>query len=312
MIEIENKKILVTGANSMIGRSIVEKLKSRGAIVYPVYHSSCDLLDIKQVDNFFNQVMPDYCIHAAGYNGNIKFNSLYPADIFYNTAIMGLNVLKMCVKYNVKKIVTLLASCAYQSTDQELNEKDFFLGMPDESVEAHGLSKKTLFYFSRQIYKQHDIKAVCTIFNTAYGPYDSFKLEKTKVVGGLIKKFVDAVENNNSEVECWGTGNPRRELIYSADAAEGVIQVLEKYDCTESPINVGFNEDISIKDLANLISEITGYKGKIIWNDTYPDGQFKKILNSSRMKEFNIEIKERTSLRDGLEKTIKWYKENYK
>ena len=179
MIQLKDKKVLVTGANSMIGRSIVSKLEQRGAKVFPVFHSSCDLLDINQTEQIFKSISPDYCIHAAGYNGNIKFNSLFPSDIFFNTTIMGLNVLKMCAKYNVEKVVTLLDSCAYHSTNNELKEEDFFLGMPDMSVEAHGLSKKTLFYYSRQIYKQYGINAVCTIFNTAYGPNDSFKIEKT-------------------------------------------------------------------------------------------------------------------------------------
>ena len=310
MISLEGTKVLVTGASSMVGRAVVEKLKQRKATVVEVLHENCDLLDYYQTIELFKEERPDYCVHAAGYNGNIKFNKLYPADIFYNTTIMGLNVLKACALTQVKKVVSPLSSCAYRSTDEYLKENDFNNGMPDETVEAHGLSKKALFYFSRQVCKQYDIMAVCTIFNTVYGPYDSYDIEKTKVTGGLIKKFVDAVNNEDQIVECWGTGSPRRELIYCADAAEGLIQTLEKYDNIKLPINIGYNEDISIRELANLISDVSNFKGETYWDTNRPDGQYRKILDSSRMKKYGIEIKNKTPLREGLTKTMEWYKKN--
>ena len=310
MVELKNSKVLVTGASSMIGRVVTKKLEERGAIVVGILHKECDLLNWSETIDAFEKHKPDYCVHAAGYNGNIRFNKLYPSDIFYNTTTMGLNVLKACAITGVKKVITPLASCAYRSTDEKLKEDDFNIGIPDESVEAHGLSKKAIYHFSRQLCKQHDISAVCTIFNTAYGPGDSFDINKTKVVGGLIKKFVTAVENNDQEVECWGTGRPRRELIYCEDAAEGIIQALEKYSDVKQPINIGYNEDISIKELANMIADLTGFQGKITWDSTKPDGQYRKLLDPSRMKDYKIFIKDRTSLKDGLLKTIEWYKKN--
>mgnify|MGYP003624905156 FL=1 len=312
MIDIKNKKVIVTGAASMVGRSIIKELETRGAIVDRVLHEECDLLDFNQCLNKFKESKPDYCIHAAGYNGNISFNRQYPSDIFYNTTIMGLNTLKACSLVGVKKVVSLLSSCAYRSTDEELREEDFFKGMPDSSVDAHGLSKKSLFYYSKQISKQYDITAVCTIFNTAYGPFDSFKIEKTKVCGALIKKFTDAVINSEDQVVCWGTGAPRRELIYCDDAGKGVVETLQKYDDESLPINIGFNEDISIEQLANKIAAIVGFKNKIVWDTNKPDGQYRKILNADRMNKYNIKIKDSVSLDEGLKKTIQWYKEMLK
>jgi len=310
MINLANTKVLVTGAASMIGRATIKTLEQRGATVIPVLHSECDLLEYSQALSAVKNAKPDYCIHAAGYNGNISFNKLYPADIFYNTTIMGLNTLKACAETGVKKVVSPLASCAYRSTDKELRECDFWIGLPDESVEAHGLSKKAIHAFSKQIYKQHNTIAVCTIFNTAYGPYDSFDIYKTKVTGALIKKFVDAVATNESVVECWGTGRPRRELIFCEDAAEGIVQTLEKYDDVMYPINIGFNEDINIRELAETISKLVGFKGQLYWDTSKPDGQYRKILDSTRMKEYGILLPNRTSLEVGLNKTITWYKEN--
>jgi GDP-L-fucose synthase len=312
MIDLREKKILVTGANSMVGRSVIKALFRRHAEVDPVYHEQCDLLNYQNIAERVLQSKPDYCIHAAGYNGNIKFNQNFPSDIFYNTTIMGLNTLKACALLGVKKIVSPLASCAYRSTDKLLKEEDFHLGMPDSSVEAHGLSKKAIFYYSRQIHKQYGVQAVCTIFNTVYGPHDSYDINKTKVVGGLIKKFIDAVENGEEEVICWGTGIPRRELIYCDDAAEGIVQTLEKYNDVDWPINIGFNQDINIKELAETISRLASFKGKIIWDTTRPDGQYRKLLNSDRMKEYDICIKNPIFLEDGLKKTIEWYEKERK
>ena len=307
MIDLKNKKILVTGANSMVGRSVIESLSLRGAQIDAVYHEQCDLLEYKNIADRIKRSEPDYCIHAAGYNGNIKFNKEFPSDIFYNTTVMGLNTLKACALHGVKKVVSPLASCAYRSTDEQLQEKDFHLGMPDLSVEAHGLGKKTIFYYSRQIYKQYDTAAVCTIFNTVYGPHDSYDINKTKVVGGLIKKFTDAVESGEKKVVCWGTGRPRRELIYCADAAEGIVQTLEKYNEVDWPINIGFNTDVNIKELAQTIARLANFEGQIMWDTTRPDGQYRKILNSDRMKKYDINIKNPIFLEDGLKKTIEWY-----
>jgi len=310
MINLENKKVIVTGAASMIGKSVTKKLEERGAIVHKVLHAECDLLDYNQTIKVFEDFQPDYCIHAAGYNGNINFNKLYPSDIFYNTTVMGVNTLKASAETGVEKVVSVLASCAYRSTNDSLREGDFNEGLPDKSVEAHGLSKKALYYYSKQIHKQYGTVAVCTIFNTAYGPHDSFNVNKTKVVGGLIKKFTDAAKNKEPRVTCWGTGKPRRELIYCEDAAEGVIQALEKYTVVDYPINIGYNKDISIKELAELIASIVEFEGEIYWDLDKPDGQLRKILDSSRMKECNINIENPVSLEAGLRKTIQWYKEN--
>jgi len=223
---------------------------------------------------------------------------------------MGVNTLKASAETGVEKVVSVLASCAYRSTNDSLREGDFNEGLPDKSVEAHGLSKKALYYYSKQIHKQYGTVAVCTIFNTAYGPHDSFNVNKTKVVGGLIKKFTDAAKNKEPRVTCWGTGKPRRELIYCEDAAEGVIQALEKYTVVDYPINIGYNKDISIKELAELIASIVEFEGEIYWDLDKPDGQLRKILDSSRMKECNINIENPVSLEAGLRKTIQWYKEN--
>ena len=310
-IELAGKRVLVTGAASMIGRAVCNILKQRQADVSGIFHQSHDLMNDLDVKKAFAWFAPDYVIHAAGFNGNIGFNKQFPADIFYRTTKMGINVLNACVDYRVKKVVSILTSCAYRSTEEPLKENTFLDGQPDQSVEAHGFSKRTLFMFSKQLAKQHNLTAVGCIFNTAFGPFDNFDIDKTKVVGSLIKKFVEAKKQNLEKVECWGTGNSRRELIYCDDAAEGVVQVLEKYHDINEPINIGFNEDISIKELASKISKLTGFEGKTEWNLSKPDGQMRKILDCNKMKQYGIEIR-KTGLDSGLLRTIAWLKNNGK
>lgn len=311
MINLKNKNIIVTGPKSMIGRSVIKLLKKREANVWPLSHEEVNLLDQDETFKVINNINADYCLHLAGFNGNIRFNSIYPADIFFKTTQMGLNVLYACAENGVAKTVSVLSSCGYRAGEEPLKEEDFLNGEPDESTEAHAYGKRDLLIYSKLLHKQLDYNAVCSIFNTTYGPYDSFDLNKTKVVGSLIKKFVDAVEDGADEVECWGTGNPRRELIYCDDAAEGIIQTLEKYNDPTKPLNIGFNEDIKLQELSQKIADAANFKGKILWDLSRPDGVSRKLLDSSRMKDFNITINQ-TPLEVGLKNTIEFYKEQNK
>jgi len=293
----------------MIGRSVIKSLRQRGSIMQPIFHEDLDLMNYEQTRDLFIDMKPDYCIHLAGYNGNIKFNSLYPAEIFHRTSTMGLNVLKACIDSRILKTVSVLSSCGYKAGDQPLKEEEFLNGEPDESTEAHAYGKRDLLIYSKLLHKQYGETFVCALFNTTYGPHDNFDLNKTKVVGSLIKKFVDAVDEGDKLVECWGSGKPKRELIFCDDVAEGIVQTLEKYDNTQLPLNLGFDQDVTIKELSEKIAELVGFSGDIKWDLSRSDGQMRKILDSSRMKKEGI-ILNQTSLNDGLQKTIEWYRLN--
>jgi len=308
MINLNGKKVFLTGPQSMIGRATIVSLRQRGAIIQGAFHEDIDLMDYQATKDLMQDLGSEYCIHLAGYNGNIAFNSAYPADIFFRTSIMGQNVLRACAENKIKKVVSVLSSCGYKAGIDPLKEEEFLNGEPDPSTEAHAYGKRDLLIFSKLLKKQFSLNATCCILNTVYGPYDNFELNKTKVVGSFIKKFTDAVINGDSSVTCWGTGNPQRELIYCADAAEGIVQVLEKYDETNMPINIGFNHDIRIGELAKVIANLCGFKGEIVFDSTKPDGQTRKILNSSKMVRYDISINE-TFLENGLRKTIEFYKE---
>jgi GDP-L-fucose synthase len=307
MIDLQEKKVMVTGGSSMIGRCVVKALERRKAIVLSPTHIQLDLLDYSSVMRYVDNNEPEYLIHCAGWNGGLKWNLDFPADIFYKTSIMGLHVLTAAHTFRVKKAVSIISSCALPDKGQEiLNAEELWQGAPNKTVECHGLSKRILDAYSRQLFKQFKHNYVCAILTNCYGPFDSFHPEKTKVVGAIVKRVVDAYVQNLPEIVCWGSGEPKRELMYCDDAGDAIVQTLEKYDDPTVPINLGTGEDISIKNLTERIVDIVGYKGQIKWDTSKPDGQMKKLLNTDKMREIlNVKI---TPSVVGLANTVRYYK----
>ena len=309
MIDIKDSKVLVTGGEGFFGRAICDQVRQRGAEPIVLSHNKVNLTDLEQAIRFLDETRPDYCIHAAGYNGGIEFNRMYPADILYANAVMGLNIHHACEYMQVKKLVSIMTSCAYPDTGMEvLEENTFWDGLPNGTIRAHGLAKRMLQAAAEAYNKQYDFKSVSVCVTNLYGRYDTFNLTRTKVVGALIRKFVEAKQNEHDSVECWGTGAPMREFMYVDDAAKAVVQALEKYDDVTLPLNIGTGSDISIKQLVEYIVAIVGYEGEVVWNTDKPDGQMKKLLSVDRMKEL-IEL-DPMNIRDGLTATIKWYVDN--
>lgn len=306
MLPLRDKLVAVTGAKSMVGRAVIKELLKHEAIVREISHDDFDLL---YYDDAYTAVAgADYCVHCAGFNGNIDFNRLFPAKIYSHTAFMALNVLRACQKARVSKVISLLSSCAYPNKNI-LKESEFLDGTPHESVEAHGLAKRILFDFSRQLKKEFGFESVCVVFNTCYGPYDSFYEAKTKVVGGLINRIYNANKTGTLYIQCWGTGSPRREFIYVDDAARGLVEALQKYNNPQSPLNIGSGTDNTIKELADTICEVVGYTGDIIWDASKPDGQYQKLLDNTLMQTILPDMTF-TPLKEGIKKTIQWYTDN--
>lgn len=308
MINIKNKKILVTGGTGFLGSAICKNIEDKGGIAIPLKSEEVNLLNLESIIQFMAASKPDYCIHAAGYNGGIEFNRMYPADILYSNTIMGLNLHYACQYMNVKKVLSIMTSCAYPDTGMEfLKEETFWEGLPNKTIRAHGIAKRTLQTAAESYNEQYELNAVTVCVTNLYGPKDTFNLVRTKVVGALIRKFVEAV-NENSSVDCWGTGAPMREFMYVDDAAEAIVQALQKYEDSSQPLNIGTGKDISIKQLVEYIVDATGFSGEVYWDTDKPDGQMKKLLDTTRMSNYikisPIEVKE------GIKKTVKWYRGN--
>lgn len=252
---------------------------------------------------------PDYVIHCAGYNGGIEFNRRYPADVFYRNTLMALNIIRCSQLSNVKKVVSVMTSCAYADNGQPvLEETEFWNGKPNSSIACHGYAKRTLDAASQMFYAQYGLNAVTVCINNMYGPGDTFDPVRTKVVGALIRKFVDAKQNGLPKVECWGTGKPLREFVYVKDAAHLLVKTLEQYEDHSLPLNISSPHEISIKDLSETIARLVGYEGEVWWNTEKGDGQMKKSLSIKRMKDCLGDFTY-TDFELGLKETIDYYYE---
>lgn len=273
-------KVIVTGPKSMIGQALMyELVNDKNLDVYPIYHDVTDLMDFEQTLYAFRQIQPDQVYHLAGFNGGISFNKENPDTIFSRTVQMGLNVLKCSQRLGVSKVLSILASCSYPDLgDKVLSECDLWDGLPNPTVECHGLAKRFLHAYSKQINKVSKTQCLSVVMTNAFGPGDNYDVKKTKVVGAMFKKFHQAKINEDSEVECWGTGAPLRELIFSYDSGS-LLKKLMEAEWSYDLINLGTPNEITIKDLAEKIASVVGYEGKIVWDITKPDGQMRKKLD---------------------------------
>ena len=305
-----NKKILITGGAGFLGSRIVENLvHKRGVSDNQIIIPRSKDIDLRIWENCVRAVEGiDIVIHLAAKVGGIGFNRDYPATLFYDNAIMGIQLLEAARLESVDKFVAIGTICAYPKfTPVPFKEENLWNGYPEETNAPYGLAKKMLLVQSQAYRQQYGFNSVFLLPVNLYGPGDNFDLESSHVIPALIRKFTDAVENDKKEVEVWGTGKASREFLYVEDAAEGIVLATEKYDKPE-PVNIGAGFEIKIKDLVELIVELTGFEGEIRWDTTKPDGQPRRCLDTTKAeREFGFRAK--TDFREGLRKTIDWYKE---
>lgn len=315
MIDLKDKVVLVTGNRGFFGKHISKALNDRGATVAGCNREHYNLLNGDPDNAYYllHDTKPYCIINLMADTGGIVYNRLYPADIFYNNTMMNLNLLytaqAFSKKFGIEKVLSILTSCSYPDNGQELlSEGQFYDGLPNESVQGFGLAKRNIEAYSRFLNKQYGFPAYTCAVTNLFGEHDSFNLQRAKVLSSLVRKFVEAKQLAKPTVECLGTGSPRREFLYAPVAAELVCQALEKYDDPTLPLNIGSGEDISIKDLAEKIKYLVGYEGRIEWKIAAGDGQMKKLLDVSRMK--NILDYKPFSFDEAVLRTIRWYENN--
>lgn len=302
-----NKKILVTGGAGFLGSFLVKKLKEKGVDEKNIKIPRSRDIDLKRWENCVEVVKDvDIVIHLAAKVGGIGLNRNYPATLFYDNAIMGIQLMEAARKEAVEKFVALGTVCAYPKfTPVPFKEEDLWKGYPEETNAPYGLAKKMLLVQSQAYRQQYNFNSIFLLPVNLYGPGDNFDLESSHVIPALIRKFTEAVENKKEVVEVWGTGKASREFLYVEDAARAIILATEKYNKPE-PVNIGAGFEIKIKDLVELIAEFTGFEGEIKWDTSKPDGQPRRCLDVSKAKEeFGFEAK--TDFRKGLKKTIEWF-----
>ena len=307
----EGKKVLVTGGAGFLGSMVVENLKTVGVAEDDIIIPRRRETDLRVWENCVKVVEDiDLVIHLAAKVGGIGYNQKNPGSLFYDNAIMGIQLMEAARKAGVGKFVAVGTICAYPKfTPVPFKESDLWYGYPEETNAPYGLAKKMLLVQSQAYRQQYDFNSIYLLPVNLYGPGDNFDPASSHVIPALIKKFIDAIRSGSDAVEVWGTGSASREFLYVEDAARGIVLAAERYDKPE-PVNLGAGFEISIRDLVDLIAELTGYDGEIVWDTTKPDGQPRRCLDVSRARdEFGFEAK--TKFREGLKETIEWYRNNF-
>ncbi len=308
--DLKNKRIVVTGGAGFLGRFVYNKLEDRGyKNIFIARSKDYDLVELESVKKLYNDIQPDIVIHLAAVVGGIGANRENPGKYFYDNLMMGVQLIEEGRVYGIDKFVCLGTVCAYPKfTPVPFREKDLWSGYPEETNAPYGIAKKALLVQLQAYRQQYGFNGIYLLPVNLYGPFDNFDPRSSHVIPALIKKCFDAIAQGDKELLIWGTGNATREFLYVTDAAEGIVLATERYSGTE-PVNLGAGFEISIKDLIGKITKLTGFEGKIVWDSTKPDGQPRRKLDTSRAEQYFNYIA-RTSLDEGLEKTISWYKEN--
>lgn len=300
----KKRRVLITGGHGFLGRHLARKLKQlRPKYLLIPSSEEYDLRNLEACKKVVKDI--DIVIHLAAKVGGIGYNQRIPGEMFYENLIMGVQLMEEACKSDVEKFVSIGTVCAYPKfTPIPFKEEDFWRGYPEETNAPYGLAKKMLLVQGQAYRRQYGFNAIYLIPVNMYGPGDNFDSKSSHVIPALIKKFINAKENNKKSVIVWGTGNPTREFLYVGDAAKAIILATAKYNDPE-PVNLGSGHEISIRELAELLSDLVGFKGKIIWDKTKPDGQPRRKVDTSKAKKL-FEFKARTNFNIGLRNTIKW------
>ncbi|UCF89128.1 MAG: GDP-L-fucose synthase [bacterium] len=308
-MDLKGKKILLTGGDGFLGNFVFRELVGEGvreADIRIPHHIENDLRIWENCAEAVKGV--DLVIHLAASVGGIGFNQRNPGVLFYDNVIMGAQLMEAARGQGVEKFIQIGTVCAYPKfTPVPFKEENLWDGYPEETNAPYGVAKKALLVMAQAYREQYGLNAIYLLPVNLYGPGDNFDLENSHVIPALIRKCVEAVESGAGQITLWGTGTPTREFLYVEDCARGIVQAAMKYDHPE-PVNLGSGTEISIRDLAQLIAEISGFSGEFVWDVARPDGQPRRCLDTRRAEQFGFKAK--FALQEGLTRTIQWYQEN--
>jgi GDP-L-fucose synthase len=303
----KDKRVVVTGGAGFLGKVVVNLLEKQGCPhIFVPRSKEFDLRKASAIRRMLKQSDPHLIIHLAAVVGGIGANRENPGKFFYDNLVMGVQLLEEARLYGVSKIVSIGTICAYPKfTPVPFKEEDLWMGYPEETNAPYGLAKKMLLVQSQAYREQYGLNAIYLLPVNLYGPGDNFSPQSSHVIPALIKKCVDAKEEGLDSVTVWGTGQATREFLYVDDAAQGILLAAERYNKSD-PVNIGVGYEVSIRDLVSMITRLTGFDGRIIWDESKPDGQPRRCLDTQRAtREFGFKAK--VPFETGLQKTIQWY-----
>ncbi len=303
--------IIVTGGNGFLGRRVVSQLRERDDVnVIAPRREECDLRHQADILRMLETYQPATIIHLAAVVGGIGANRAHPGQFFYENLIMGAQLIEQARVHGVQKFVAIGTVCAYPKfTPVPFSEDSLWDGYPEETNAPYGLAKKMLLVQEQAYRQEYSFNGIYLLPVNLYGPGDNFNPETSHVIPALIKKCVDAVNEGDDEIVCWGDGSASREFLYVDDAAEGIVLATEQYNGAE-PVNLGSGREITIRDLTELIAELCGFTGRITWDTSKPNGQPRRSLDTSRAERL-FGFRARTDFRAGLRQTITWYRQNH-
>lgn len=310
MIDWTTTRTLITGGSGFLGRHVVNELRERGCqqIIAPE-HGAYDLVDGDAVRRMLSDVRPNLVIHLAARVGGIGANRAHPADFFYDNLMMGAQLMHESWQAGIDKFVAVGTVCAYpKHTPVPFREDELWNGYPEETNAPYGLAKKMLLVQAQAYRQQYDFNAIYLLPVNLYGPGDNFDPADSHVIPALIRKLVEAKEQQSPAVDVWGTGRATREFLFVEDAAQGIVSAAERYDGHE-PVNIGSSMETSIRDLASLIARIVGFEGQLAFDPSKPDGQPRRCLDTSRAEDW-FGFRANTVFEEGLKKTVDWYLAN--
>lgn len=303
---VKNKQILITGAGGFVGTHLVSLLRESG--LQPITPSSadCDLRNPGQINALLSAYPNiDLLFNLAANVGGIGYNQVHPYALFYDNIQIGVNLIQAAIQHKVKKFIQLGTVCAYPKfTPIPFDERSLWDGYPEETNAPYGLAKRVLLVQLQAARQEYGFNGIYILPTNLYGPGDHFEPARSHVIPALIKKFIEAKEQNLPEVEIWGSGRASRDFLHVKDAVRGILLLAEKYDCPD-PINLGSGNEVPIMVLAQMIQELTDYRGRIRWDISKPDGQPRRSLRIWKAKELGWQPQ--ITLKDGLKNTIAWY-----
>jgi GDP-L-fucose synthase len=303
----KQQRVLVTGGSGFLGSSVVDKLRGRGyEDIFVPRSKNHDLREQKAIVQLYEDTRPKVVIHLAAVVGGIGANRANPGRFFYDNAVMGIQLMEYARRFGVEKFVAVGTICAYPKfASVPFKEEELWNGYPEETNAPYGLAKKMMLVQSQAYRAQYGFNAIYLLPVNLYGPKDNFDLETSHVIPALIRKCVEAKENNDDQIVLWGDGSPTREFLYVEDAAEGIVMATERYDGSE-PVNLGTGQEISIHDLSQMIAGEVGFSGSIVWDTTKPNGQPRRCLDVSRAQRY-FGFRAQQGLREGIAKTLAWF-----